>query len=259
MQNKLRRTSRVVTILRERNGASIKELARELAVSEMTVRRDLAQLRLDNIVSLVHGAAIFKSSPAANGGEPDYQVSLEKAVNNPEKERIGKAAARMVEAGDTIIIDIGTTTECIARHLPLEYPVTVLCFTMNTLTELYKRKVETLIMGGGYFHPDTQLFESMETISLIQHTRATKLFLSAAGVSHDLGLTTVNQYEVNIKQTCIASSRQKILLVDAKKFDHIRPAYFAPLEKMDMVITDDRIDPKWVRVMEDIGIAVQVV
>jgi DeoR family deoxyribose operon repressor len=259
MQNKLERTSRVVDILRERNGASIKELARELAVSEMTIRRDLAQLRLDNAVSLVHGAAIFKSNPAINGGEMNYQVSLEKVVNNPEKERIGKAAARMVETGDTIIIDIGTTTECVARHLPPEQAVTVLCFTMNTLAELYKKKVDTLIMGGGYFHPDTRLFESMETISLIHRTRATKFFLSAAGVSRDLGLTTVNQYEVNIKQTCITSSRQKILLVDAKKFDRIRPAYFAPLEKMDMVITDDRINPEWVRVMEDMGITVQVV
>ncbi|MDR1319059.1 MAG: DeoR/GlpR family DNA-binding transcription regulator [Treponema sp.] len=256
MPNKLERTGKLVNILQNRNGASIKELAGELAVSEMTVRRDLAQLRLDNIISLVHGAAIFKSPGNGNFGQNDYYLSLEKTVNNSEKDRIGREAARMVEPGDTIIIDIGTTTELVSKYIPPVHPITVLCFTMNALLELHKKKVENLIVGGGYYHPNTQLFESAETIALIQRTRATKYFLSAAGVSGEFGLTCANQYEINVKQACIASSLKKILLADSKKFDQIRPAYFAPLDIVDTVITDSGIDPGWVHFMEDMSIKV---
>jgi DeoR family deoxyribose operon repressor len=259
MPKKLERTSRLVSILQDRNGASIKELAGELNVSEMTIRRDLAQLRMDKVISLVHGAAIFKSPGNGDPREEDYHLSLEKTVSSQEKERIGREAALMVEPGDTIIVDISTTTEFMAKYIPPVHPVTALCFTMNALLELHKKKVETLIMGGGYYHPNTQLFESQETIALIQRTRATKYFLSAAGVSRELGLTCANQYEVHVKQSCIASSLKKILLADSKKFDQIRPAYFASLDVIDTVITDSGINPDWLHFMEDISIRVIVV
>lgn len=259
MQPKIERLKQVVSILRERNGAAIKDLAGNLGVSEMTIRRDLERLRLDNVISLVHGAAIYKSGSSPNGPDADYHVAIEEAVSNPEKERIGKAAARMVSPGDTIIIDIGTTTEMLAKHLLQNCPITVLCFTMNVLADLHRKNVDTLILGGGYYHASTQLFESAEAVSLVRRIRATKLFLSAAGVNRDMGLTTVNQYEVHIKQACIESSLKKILLVDSKKFDQVRPAYVAPLNAVDVVITDTGISPAWIRVLEEMGITVQVV
>jgi DeoR family deoxyribose operon repressor len=259
MKQRLLRMRIVVDYLRDRNGASIRDLARELKVSEMTVRRDLEQLRLENIVSLVHGAAIFNSDSSAGEQLRDYHLSLEETVSKAEKERIGRAAAGMVQDGDIIIIDIGTTTEYLARNLPQGFPITALCFTMNALTEVCKKKIENPIMGGGYYHANTQLFESEETISLIRRVRATKLFLSAAGVSREMGLTCANQYEVKVKQACIESSLKKILLVDSKKFDRIRPAFFTTLDKVDTVITDKGIDRSWIKTMEDMGIEVKVV
>ncbi|MDR2159707.1 MAG: DeoR/GlpR family DNA-binding transcription regulator [Treponema sp.] len=258
MARKVERSGRIVEILRERNGASIRELAAETGVSEMTIRRDLEQLRLDNIVSLVHGAAIYRSNPAGSQ-DRDYHLTLEKGINISEKDRIGRAAAALVVPGDTIIIDVGTTTELMAKHLPQNLAVTVVCFTMNALMKIYNKGVDTLVMGGGYYHANTQLFESAETINLIRRIRATKLFLSAAGVSRELGLTCANQYEVDVKQACIESSLQKILLADSKKFGQIRPAYFAPLSRMDMVITDSGIDGEWAAVMAQMGIGVQTV
>jgi DeoR family deoxyribose operon repressor len=248
-----------VEYLRERNGASIRELAGELKVSEMTVRRDLEQLELENIVSLVHGAAIFKTDPNAPGQQGDYHLALEETVNREEKGRIGRAAAGMVQNGDIIIIDIGTTTEYLARNLPLAPAITVLCFTMNTLTEVCKKKTENIVVGGGYYHANTQFFESEETISLIRRLRATKLFLSAAGVSRELGLTCANQYEVKVKQACIESSLKKILLAGSEKFDRIRPAFFAPLDRVDTVITDNGISRHWVKIMDDMGITSRIV
>lgn len=259
MKRKLERTSKIVNILRVRNGASIRDIARELAVSEMTIRRDLEQLQYANIISLVHGAAIFKGIPQSDGKQFDYQLVLEKSINNPEKERIGKAASKLIEPGDTVIIDIGTTTEHLARHIPNEFSVTVVCFTINILFEMYKKNIKNLIMGGGYYHADTQLFESLESLNLIRQTRANKFFMSAAGISNELGLTCINQYEVGIKQASIDSSLRRILLADSKKFGQIRPAYFSPLEKIDMIITDKGISQDWIKIFEDRGIEVQAV
>jgi DeoR family deoxyribose operon repressor len=257
MSNRVERIDTIAKILRERNGASIKALSRELEVSEMTIRRDLEQLQLANIVSLVHGAAIYQNEPG--GQERDYHLILEKAVSSPEKERIGKAAAQLVKPGDTIIIDIGTTTEHLARHIPQNCSITVLCYTINVLFEIYKKNVESLIVSGGYYHANTQLFESPETISLIRRTRAAKFFMSAAGVSRELGLTCINQYETSVKQACIDSSLQKILLADSKKFGKIRPAYVAPLDTIDMVITDTGISREWIAILEEMNITVLAV
>jgi DeoR family deoxyribose operon repressor len=257
MPNRVERIDKIAKILQKRNGASIKALSQELEVSEMTIRRDLEQLQLANIVSLVHGAAIYQNEPG--GQERDYHLILEKAVSSPEKERIGKAAAQLVSPGDIIIIDIGTTTEHLARHIPQNCSITVLCYTINVLFEIYKKNVEDLIMSGGYYHANTQLFESPETVNLIRQTRATKFFMSAAGVSRELGLTCVNQYETGVKRACIDSSLQKILLVDSKKFGQVRPAYFAPLDAVDMVITDKGISQEWIAVLEEMNIKVLAV
>jgi DeoR family deoxyribose operon repressor len=254
-QEKKERTNKITEILMERNGASIKELSAELAVSEMTVRRDLKELSLVDTVSLVHGAAIYK----APENRSHYQLDAAHRQNTAEKERIGKAAAGLVESGDTVIIDVGTTTEFLARHLIEDKSVTVLCFTMNSLRYLHSKNLNALIFGGGYYHADTQLFESKETIDLIRRTRAGKLFLSAAGVSSELGITCANQYEVPIKQACLDSSLKKILLADSAKFGLIHPAYFASLEQIDTIITDAGISPEWVCDLESRGITVTVV
>jgi DeoR family deoxyribose operon repressor len=249
MYNKLGRINQIVDVLRERNGSSIRDLAQEFMVSEMTIRRDLERLRQDNIVSLVHGAAIYKS----------YNLDLEKGVNLSEKERIGKAAAKRIQMDDTIIIDIGTTTEHLARHIPQNSSISALCFTMNSLVEIYNKNIKSFIIGGGSFHPDTQLFESPETIELIRRTRATKFFVSAAGINRKLELTTVNFYEVAVKQTCIQHADQKFLLVDSTKFDKVKPAYFAHLNDINVVITDSGIRKEWVHILEDMGIEVEIV
>jgi DeoR family deoxyribose operon repressor len=255
--SKIDRIKQLISLLRDKNGASIKELSGALGVSEMTIRRDLDQLRQDNVISLVHGAAIFKAEPKTTNDS--YTLSLQKMANSDQKERIGKAAAHLVSPGDTIIIDIGTTTETLAKNLPVDSQITVICFTMNALKEVQKKRVETLIMGGGYYHPDTQLFEALETLSFLKRMRASKYFMSAAGVSLELGLTCANQYEVEIKQTCINSSFKKILLVDSTKFSKLRPAYFASLRDIDMIITDDGLSKDWLKILHDMSITVQVV
>lgn len=98
------------------------------------------------------------------------------------------------------------------------------------------------------------MFESPEGISLIKKTRATKVFVSAAGVHENLGVTCSNNYEVLTKQAIINSSLEKILLVDSSKFGVVKSAYFADLDDFDTIITDDGISNEWKEIIHTKGI-----
>lgn len=251
------RINHMISILRNLNGASVKDLSKMLDVSEMTVRRDLNTLQSNNIISWVHGAAII--NPEHEQEDKSYHILSEKGIMGQQKERIGRAAARMIEPNDVIIIDIGTTAEKLARYIPANFPITVLCFTMNVLVEVHKKNVGELIFGGGYYHYNTQLFESPDSINLIRRMRANKFFMTAAGVNEQLGITCVNQHELPTKNACMDSSLEKILMVDSSKFGLVKPAHFANLDQIDTIVTDNDISEYWRELIQEQGITLKIV
>lgn len=256
---KSERLDQIIQILRERNGASIKQLAHRLGVTEMTIRRDLESLRINNIINLVHGAAIYNPNAENTTGDVDYPAMKECGIMDAEKSRIGKAAAKLVVPGDVIFVDTGTTTVQLIKYLPAGLPITLACFTMNALSAVQKKNVEHLVFVGGYYHYNTQMFESPEAIQMIQRMRATKAFISAAGIDKKLGLTCVHQYEVSTKQACVETAQQKILLADSSKFDTVTPAYFGELSQIDTIITDNGITQEWQDFLLESGINLTIV
>ena len=120
--------------------------------------------------------------------------------------------------------------------------------------ELGKKKKSKIICAGGYYHKNTQMFQSPEGISLVSRTCANKAFISAAGISKKMDVTCVEQYEIETKKAAIASALTKILLADSTKFDKICPAMFANLSEFDTVITDSGLSEEWVRYMEEMEI-----
>lgn len=257
--NRTERRKQIIQILRERNGASIKQLSDELNVSEMTIRRDLETLQINKIVNLVHGAAIYNSSSEKDENDSAFFASLEIGVMGLEKVRIGKAAAKLVEPSDVIFIDDGTTTCQLIKHLPSNLPITLVCCTLNALMAVQKKKVERLIFTGGYHHVYTELFECPESIQMIQNMRASKVFLSTMGISEKLGLTCGTQYELNTKKAFIESSQQKILMADSSKFGVVKSAYFCDLNQLDMIITDSGLSNEWQQIIQNLNIELIIV
>lgn len=252
MSRRRDRLNEIVSYLKRKHAASIKELAAAFDVSEMTIRRDLSVLKEYNIVNVIHGAAIYNSDGI-------YELAAEKDKHAPEKHRIGQKAVSLIEPHDVIVIDIGTTTEYIAKLLPDDLPVTVVCFTANVLAEIYKKPMVDIIFAGGYYHRDTGLFESPEGIQLISRTCANKYFVSAAGISKELGVTCVNQYETSTKLAALKCSLSKILTVDSTKFGKVKPSYFADLTDFDAIITDSGISQDWIEHIQNLGITLHIV
>jgi DeoR family transcriptional regulator, deoxyribose operon repressor len=259
VKKKEARINRLVDLLKARNILPISELSNQLEVSEMTIRRDLAVLKMNHIARNVGGNAVYNPSHDLAVSEHDYNLYDETEKKNLQKYHIGRYAAAMIEKDDIIIIDTGTTTEKIAPHIPNNLNITVLSYNTNILMSLYHKTGINLLFAGGYFHSKTQMFESPEGIDFIRGIRAKKVFISAAGVHRELGITCVNSYEVATKQAVLKSSLHKILVADSSKFDKIRPAYFCNLTDLTAVITDREISSEWKEHIESSGVALHIV
>ena len=255
--NKNERIKRIINLLRQKNAVTIKELTRMMDVSEMTIRRDLGLLELDDIIEIIPGGAILKPHEEPDGEK--YLIEHEETRRTREKIRIGKKAASMIVPNDTIIIDVGSTTEYVAKFIHDDMPVTILCYSLNILVDIYRKKRSNPIFAGGYFHENTLMFESPEGISLIRKTRADKSFISAAGFHETLGVTCPHHYEVETKRAAISSSSTKILVMDSTKFGKAKAAYFADMKDFDMIITDSELSEKYRQIIREAGIELLLV
>jgi DeoR family deoxyribose operon repressor len=238
---------------------SVKELSKKLEVSEMTIRRDLRELSKSNIVTLIPGGAILKKNPPMDKNEEKYLIQAAESLMLEEKIKISRKAASLIEPNDVIVIDTGSTTENLSKFIPENMPLTIICYTLNILFNVYENKNWKLVFPGGYFHNNTLMFESLEGIGIIKRIRANKAFISAAGVSEKLGVTCATDYEKETKRAVIESSDKKILLVDSTKFGKIKISHFADLTDFNIIITDTGISKEFVNIIKNIGIKLYIV
>lgn len=259
LNKKEQRISDLISIIKEQPTLSVKNLAEILNVSEMTIRRDIDYLKANNILNQVHGMNFLTSSNNIANVDRQYDISTELTKFNTEKDKIGEFASTLIEPGDIIVIDSGTTTAAISKYVPENINLTVLCYNYYTLSHIYNKQGVSLIFPGGYYHHTDQMFESSEGLNLIKNHRANKLFLSASGVHEKLGITCAHNYEVLTKRAVISSSLTRILLADSSKFGLVHAAYFAHLNEIDVIVTDDGISKEWRDIIEEAGIKLYIV
>lgn len=259
MNNKEIRLNQLVNILKENQKVTVKDLSQLLKVSEMTVRRDLDLLQSNDIVTRSYGKATYIANTGHDSNNDNYELNFEQSIMNAEKEIIGKYAASLIEPGDVLIIDSGSTTDKLAQHIPEDSEITVLSYNYNVLSHLIKKDKINLIFGGGYFHRRAQMFESLQSINLIENIRATKMFVSTSGIHNKLGLTCSQSFEVLTKRTALQSAQTKILIADSSKFCKVRTAYFAQLSEIHEIVTDSGISSEWKEIIESMNIKLHIV
>ena len=256
--NKSERLDAIMQTLRINSVSSVQELSRQLKVSHMTVRRDLLSLEQDEEVRVLYGSVMLHPKSSARAIEEPYSLIAAGAEHPDQKRTIGQLAAALVEQEDSLIIDAGSTTEYLARYLPESVNYTVLCYSLNIISETARRRNCKSVFSGGVFHENTMMFESPEGLEAIRNFRATKAFVSAAGVDRQFGVTCMNAYERETKKVVIRSSQRVILLVDSSKFGVIRSDYFADLSEFDEVITDSGISEEYVEFLKAQGITLRI-
>ncbi|HEY0248134.1 MAG TPA: DeoR/GlpR family DNA-binding transcription regulator [Gryllotalpicola sp.] len=224
--------------LREIGSVSAQELVRLLDVSAPTVRRDLERLEGEGLLRRVHGGAL--STQEASGGDeaPFGAVTAEFA---PEKDAIAVAAAALVEDGQVVLLDIGTTTARIARQLRGR-AVTVITSSLAVLDELRNDEAVELVLLGGTVRRNFQTVVGPLTEDAIASVSADLAFLSCTGVRADGAIVDDISREASIKRAIAKSAGRLMLVATAAKFPGTGAIRIAQLEEMDAVITTASAD-----------------
>ena len=238
MSSQSDRQAIIINTLRHRGAAGINELAEQLSVSHMTVRRDVEELIAKGRVNRYHGGVRL----AEHEPRSSYDLRTAELEHRNEKRLIAQRAASLIEHGDTLFFDAGTTTEMIARLLPENQDITVVSTALNIINIAAATPGVRIIATGGLFFDSSGVFDAPEAIELLSRTRITKAFISANAIQMELGVTCSHQFEVACKRAAMRSSLFKILVVDSSKLGHVVSAHFADLADFDRVIVDRPTD-----------------
>lgn len=202
-------------------------------VTEMTIRRDLEKLEETGVIKRTFGGAIFVGK--------DIALQERAGILTEEKARIGRYAASLVEAGESIFIDGGTTTLQVARHLPAGLKITVVTNALNVAAELSSKQIPVIVTGGTLLEATNSLVGPIAVHSL-SSMAFDRVYLGATGLTSEHGFSNSNIYEAEIKQTAIREASETNVLLDHSKFGVKMLVSFAPLSGVERIITDQSPD-----------------
>ncbi len=232
------RRAMILNLLESNNEVFVTELSKTMHISEVTIRKDLTILQNRNLLVRTRGGAIRR--PVENQNE-DTAIGQKRMFNFREKERIGAFAATLIQDGDNIMLDSGTTTLEIARHLDRFTNLTIITNAMNIATELMRYKRFTVIILGGHVRINSHSTVGPLALNTLSHFSNYKLFLGVDSFSLDAGISTPSLEEAMLNQAMIAQARETIAVFDSSKFNKRSFCHIANAEQVQAIVTDNNL------------------
>ena len=224
-----------------------KDLATELDLSDDTIRRDLRELAADGKLQRVHGGALPASPAIAD-------FSVRRHVATEGKTAVGRAAAALVQPGQTVIVDGGTTAQQLARHLPPDLAVTVITHSPTIACELVSHpSVEVLMIGGRLFKHSIVTCGSIAMEAILQ-VSADAFFMGVTGVHPTAGLTTGDAEEAAVKRALSRRAAETYVLATSEKIGAASPFTVIPLHESTAVIIESSTPDTQVRALRRKGV-----
>lgn len=245
------RLSKIVELLAGDRRATVSDLSRLLDVSESTIRRDLSLLQKQGLVKRTHGGAVPAASTAF---EPSFVQKEIEFIE--EKDLIGRKAAEMIEEGETVILDSGTTTLQIARHCKHKRNLSVVTNSVHIALELSGSQEIEVIVVGGSLRKNTYALVGPVAEDGLRGLYADKVFLGVNGISPDQGLSTPNIVEASVKRVMLESAREAIVVADHSKVGRATFASIAPIHRIQALISDPGLSELDQRAIEERGVRV---
>jgi DeoR family transcriptional regulator, aga operon transcriptional repressor len=247
------RRRRMLDLVGQDGQATVAELAKLFSISAVTARGDLDALASMGTVVRSHGGAVRRLDPAQ-----DYPLRTKEALHHEEKVRIGRAAAELIRAGETIILDSGTTTVEIARHLKIlkTASITVITNALNIASELTDTPGISLIMVGGLLRPVSCSFVGPQAEVMMNEFHADRLFLAVDGFNLDTGPSTPDVLEAQLNNVMMRSAREVTVVADFSKLGRRAISKIGPFERIHRLITDKRAPAQFTDALRQKGIEV---
>jgi DeoR family transcriptional regulator, fructose operon transcriptional repressor len=232
------RRDRLLELVRAGRFASLPQLAETLSVSESTVRRDVEYLESQGSARRIHGGVLYTgTSPMLPHFDARQHAQWE------QKKAIAAKAIELVEDGDTILLDGGSTTYEVARLL-VGRPIHVVTTSLPVANLFASDTNSDLVLVGGNICPRTGVARGPYAVKMLSLVRVRKTILSAAGINEE-GCFNNNLLIVEAEQQMMQAADEVIVVADSSKFGRQSLTHLCPLEKVNHIVVDDRISPEW--------------
>jgi DeoR/GlpR family transcriptional regulator of sugar metabolism len=228
------RKGHILAVLRRDGQVVAKALSAELSLSEDTIRRDLRELAQEGLLQRVHGGAL-PASPAVADFSGRQQVAPD------EKIAIGRAAATLVQPGQVVFIDGGTTAVQMARHLDSSLRATVVTHSPSVALELLPHAGIEVVMIGGRLFRHSIVNVGAGAVEEIKRIRADIYFMGVTGIHPDAGLSTGDLEEANIKRALMTASAETVVLTSSEKLGGASAYVIAPIGDVATIVVSDKV------------------
>ncbi len=240
------RRQQLSEFLARRGFADLSVLVAELNVSESTIRRDLSQLEDEGVIRRTHGGAVFISDRFSA-----LNYSARESTEVDQKQAIGKAAAELIQDGETIMLDGGTTTFQVARHL-LTRALQVVTNSLPIANLLGSAGSIELIFVGGYIYPRTGVALGPIARQALDSLHFSKVFMGAAGISED-GFYNANVLLAETQQQMMCSADEVVVVADHTKFGRRSLARLCGWDRISRLVSDTGMDSRWQDIVRQSG------
>jgi DeoR/GlpR family transcriptional regulator of sugar metabolism len=253
------RRAQILERIQRDGGVSVAELAKDHAVSQVTVHRDLEQLAREGLVERVHGGA---RAVRGSGTLPLIATAWTQRVEQASaaKAAIADHAATMVAAGSTIFLDASSTARALARRL-MEDPPNELTLVTNSPAIAYEVIAEPMhvVVCPGELEQHMRMIAGRWTVEFIADLNFDTAFISAAGLTLDAGLTTSRRPLADVVNAARAAAGRTVGLIDATKFGRSSLVSIARAEELDVIVTDDGLEPAVADEYRAAGVRLEIV
>lgn len=250
------RRARILERIEERDFVSVKELSDDSGLTEMSVRRDLAALEAEGMITRIRGGATRRQV-----GEPSRHYAAGAQRNAAAKARIARAAVDLIPAGAIAFFYSGSTVAKTAASLPEDTrsSLTIVTNSLPIINEVSTWDDPHLVAIGGTYLPAYMCFVGPKSIEALEELSADLAVVGCDGLSADGGLTTPHQLVAQVGATLVSRARHILVVADSTKVGRRGFTPIAPIESIDVLVTDRDADPDEVRNLRARGVDVRLI
>jgi len=230
------RRRHILSLVQSQGRVLVGELSRTLGISQITIRKDLEHLQSRSLVQRTHGGALRLQS----GALFDPSLQEKQKQHSQEKVRIAEEAARMVQEGQCVMLDSGTTTTAVAHALKRFSQLTLITNAVNIVADLTSTNFEVILIGGTLRRNSFSLVGPLAE-DVLEEMHADILFLGVDGFDVETGITTPNLLESRVNRAMVRASRLVVVVCDSTKFNRCSLSRIAPASAVHCVITDSNL------------------
>ena len=251
------RREQILTFIKSRDFVRVSDLSAKFRVSEVTVRGDLHILADRGQIRRVRGGAMPQALP-----RPERPFEEMKNTHITEKSGIGRLAASLINQGETVILDVGTTTTEVARALKMRedlFDIVIFTNALNIALELESATPRfTVVVTGGTLRPLQHSLVDPLAGLMFERINSHTVFLGCNGIAPHSGVTNINLPETEIKRRMLQAAKRRIIVADGSKIGEVELAYLCGIEEIDILITDSSADPAVLATLRELDLEVMI-